>query len=881
MKAIYLAVLLACIAGLGVVMMAESEDSEGAVTNPSNATLVDNIWYTVWDGEAIVRGPSSNSLTTITIPSTVTIDGTSYPVTGIAGVSSSTGTGAFMDMLQLTTVTLPYTLESFNAQYSANTAGMTYSNAFAIYPSAQTRTSVLTTVNWDIPAGETCHLTSIGGQAFWNCSALTTFSVPDSVTSIGHNAFSGCSSWGLTAWPSSLTTLGPNALGGTLTALTSLPSSITAVPNSLFNACANITQFTLHSGVTSIGNYAFSGTGLTSFTIPNGVLTVGEGAFSSCTSLQTLTFPSGLTTIPNYVCSRCTSLTTVTMPSNYTSIGNHAFEYCDALHFTLSDSVTSVGEYAFMGCTSMGITSLPSGLTAIPNYAFHGAMGGSRLVIPATATSIGDYAFGVLRDNGQAPSRIEIVFDGVKGASTNVVSVGSYMFDDRTFLPNPLSYPANSIMNVTLYGKSYKSGSSAISSSNLTFSSNVSIIFDTYSIDSILSGVRTTINYFATYDGVDYTRTLRSGSNWNAYAIGLADDTVTSITIPNQFYYYGTGGPYCAVQGVKGSQTADGYGAFGGSTSLTSATLNYMSNMRYNPNGSNYSYANTFKDCVNLATVSLSSSVTSLPYGIFSGCTSLDVTWMPSNLKTFEAHSFEGCTSLTLSSISLTVNRADDYAFSGCTLLNPASFTLGNSAIIGAYAFEGCENLTIGSGSLKNVTLGEGAFSGCTALNVTSIDNTVVGDFALENCTALSSIVITDSSLGDGVFNLSLASEPTETERTLSLLFTSEVEYTSDTFISEAVSPSEQAYDRIYNIVDLGGNNFTPQSSGLPADAQVSDRLTVEAMSMLQKIEQEEQHETVEDSSATSTILRVVPVFIVIGIILAVVAMFYTNREGA
>lgn len=260
MKPIYFALIFVCVIGVGYMMM-DSDDSEGAVTNPSNATLVDGIWYTVWDGEAIVRGPSSNTVSSITIPSTVTIDGTPYTVTGIAGVGSSTGTGAFMDMQQLTTVTLPYTLETFTAQYDANTAGLTYSNCFCIYPSATQKVSRLTTVNWDIPVGETCHLTSIGGQAFWNCNVLTTFTIPDSVTTIGQSAFNGCTAYALSAWPLSLTTIGNSAFAGTATALTSMPSNITAVPSGLFSSCPNITQFTLHNGITSVGDRAFAGTG--------------------------------------------------------------------------------------------------------------------------------------------------------------------------------------------------------------------------------------------------------------------------------------------------------------------------------------------------------------------------------------------------------------------------------------------------------------------------------------------------------------------------------------------------------------------------------------------------------------------------------------------
>ena len=45
--------------------------------------------------------------------------------------------------------------------------------------------------------GITYSVTSIGDDAFWNCSGLTSITIPNSVTSIGGNAFYGCS--GLTS----------------------------------------------------------------------------------------------------------------------------------------------------------------------------------------------------------------------------------------------------------------------------------------------------------------------------------------------------------------------------------------------------------------------------------------------------------------------------------------------------------------------------------------------------------------------------------------------------------------------------------------------------------------------------------------------------------
>ena len=82
-----------------------------------------------------------------------------------------------------------------------------------------------------------------------------------SVTSIGNNAFWGCS--GLTS--------------------VTIPNSVTSIGDKAFYYCRGLTSVTIPNSVTSIGKSAFSFcTGLTSITIPNSVTSIDESAFDFC-----------------------------------------------------------------------------------------------------------------------------------------------------------------------------------------------------------------------------------------------------------------------------------------------------------------------------------------------------------------------------------------------------------------------------------------------------------------------------------------------------------------------------------------------------------------------------------------------------------------------
>jgi hypothetical protein len=92
-------------------------------------------------------------------------------------------------------------------------------------------------------------VTSIGGGAFFACSALTTVTIGNSVTSIGQQAFNNCTALTTVTIGNSVTTIGFAAFGA-CSALTSIaiPSSVTSIGFGTFGGCTSLTTVFIANG---------------------------------------------------------------------------------------------------------------------------------------------------------------------------------------------------------------------------------------------------------------------------------------------------------------------------------------------------------------------------------------------------------------------------------------------------------------------------------------------------------------------------------------------------------------------------------------------------------------------------------------------------------
>ena len=291
--------------------------------------------------------------------------------------------------------------------------------------------------------GTTYYVTSIGFEAFWGCSSLTSITIPNSVTSIDNRAFYECSSLTSITIPNSVTSIKNYAFYNcsSLTSIT-IPNSVTSIDEYTFWNCSSLTSITIPNSVTSIGNYAFSGcSSLTSITIGNSVTSISEYAFSGCSSLTSVvwnakncagwgyyslppffrmranitsfTFGEEVERIPSSLCHGMTSLTSIILPNSVKSIGYDAFEYCYALtSITIPNSVTTIENNAFYD---------------VPNIVYSGTATGS----PWGARSVNGYVEGYLVYADETKTTLLACFAAATGEVTlpkSVTSIGDYAF---------------------------------------------------------------------------------------------------------------------------------------------------------------------------------------------------------------------------------------------------------------------------------------------------------------------------------------------------------------------------------------------------------------------------------------------------------------------
>jgi len=427
-------------------------------------------------------------------------------------------------------------------------------------------------------------------NAFYNCSSLTSITIPNSVSSIGFYGFYNCIA---------------------LTSI-SLPNAITEIQENTFQGCSSLVMITIPIGVTSIGNSVFANCKkLKEISLPISLQSIGYSAFNGCTNLVSISIPEGVTIIKDWAFQGCTNLFLISFPSTLTNIGYLAFE--DTTWYVLKpdDNVVYAGKvaYGYKGnYNSVSAITLRADTKGIASRAFLGCSDLTEIIIPNSITYIGANAFDGCRNlkNINLPSSIEII---ERETFMDCNSLESFIIpSDVTFIGYGAFYNCNSLKNINI-----PNGVTAIN--DYTFANCTGLI----SIDMPSSLTMIGIAVFYNCSGLtsinipDSVIEVREGAFKNCSGL-------ENINIPNK------------LDVIYGS-------TFMGCSSLTNINI---------PNNITRIANSAFSGCTSITTITIPSSVISIEYQAFENCTSLTKIIIPKSVTKINENVFYKYSGLTI-----------------------------------------------------------------------------------------------------------------------------------------------------------------------------------------------------------------------------------------